>query len=80
MTIGWGYEKRWIEWFIIPIASAFIRDYYLQYTNFLNLSNKESVVVSPVVTVHTLGKNGDIKTVSVLTKYPSSLVLRRNLN
>ena len=64
-----------IEWFVIPIASInFIRDYYLQYTNFLSLSNKESATVSPVITVHTLRKNGGIKTVSVLTRRPSSLV------
>ena len=56
MAIGWAYERRWIEWFLIPIASIFIRDYYLQYTNFLSLSNRESVIVSPVITVHTLGE------------------------
>ena len=56
MAIGWAYERRWIDWFLIPIASIFIGDYYLQYTNFLSLSNKESVIVSPVITVHTLGK------------------------
>ena len=56
MTIGCGYERRWIGWFAISIASIFIRDYYLQYTNFLRLSNKESVIVSPVITVHTLRK------------------------
>ena len=56
MTIGCGYERRWIGWFAIPIASIFIRDYYLQYTNFLRLSDKESVIVSPVITVHTLKK------------------------
>ena len=53
MAIGWGYERRWIEWFVIPIASIFVGDYYLQYTNFLSLSNKESVIVSPVITAHT---------------------------
>ena len=64
-----------IEWFVIPIVSInFIRDYYLQYTHFLSLSNKESATVSPVITVHTLRKNGEIKTVSVLTRRPSSLV------
>ena len=47
MAIGWGYERMWIGWFTIPIGSIFIRDYYLQYTNFLSLSDKESVIVSP---------------------------------
>ena len=74
MAIGWGYERRLIEWFVIPIASIFIGGYYLQYTNFLSLSNKESVIVSPLITVHTLRKNVEIKTVSVLTRRPSSLV------
>ena len=80
MAIGWGYERRWIEWFVIPIASIFVGDYYLQYTNFLSLSNKESVIVSPVIIVHTLGKNGEIKIVSVLARRPSSLVPCSNLN
>ena len=51
-----------MEWFAIPIASTFIRDYYLQYTNFIRLSNKESVIVNPDTTVHTLRKKGEIKT------------------
>ena len=46
----------WIGWFIIAIATIFIKDYYLQYTNFLSLSDKKSVIVSPVITVHTLRK------------------------
>ena len=51
-----------MEWFAIPIASIFIGDYYLQYTKFLSLSNKESVIVNPDTTVHTLTKKGEIKT------------------
>ena len=53
MVIDWGYERRWIKWFAISTVSIFIKDYYLQYTNFLILSDKESVIVSPVITVHT---------------------------
>ena len=49
-------------------------DYYLQYTNFLSLSNKESVVVSPIITVCTFRKKGEIQTVSVVTRPSSSLV------
>ena len=75
MTVGRGYEKRWIGWFPIPMASIFIRDYYLQYTNFLSLSNKESVIVSPIITVHALRNRGEIQTVSVVTRSSSSLVL-----
>ena len=56
MTICWGYERMWIECFTIPIANVFIRDYYLQYTNFLSLIDKESVILSPAITFHTLSK------------------------
>ena len=48
---------------MILIASNFIRDYYLY---FLSLSDKESVTVSPAITVHTFRKKGEIKTVLVL--------------
>ena len=51
-----------MEWFAIAIANIFIRDYYLQYTNFLSLRYKESVTVNPDTTVHTLGKKEEIKT------------------
>ena len=74
MTVGRGHEKRWIGWFPIPMASIFIKDYFLQYTNFLSLSNKESVIVSPIITVHTLRKKGEIQTVSVVTRPSSCLV------
>ena len=36
---------------------------HLQYTNFLSLSNEESVIVSPAIAVHTFKKKGEIKTV-----------------
>ena len=70
------YERRRIRWFAILIASIFIRDYVLQYTNFLSLSDKASMIVSPVspvIPVDTLRKKGEIKTVSVHTRLPSSL-------
>ena len=37
--------------------------------------HKESVIVSPVIIDHSLRRKGEIKTVSVLTRLPSSLVL-----
>ena len=80
IRISWGYERKWVWWFAIPIASIFIKDYYLQYINFLSLSDKESVIVSPVITAHTLRKKEKIKTVSVLTRLPSSLVPCYSLN
>ena len=33
LTIGWGYERRWIGWFAISIANISTRGGYLQYTN-----------------------------------------------
>ena len=54
-------ERKWIGWFTIPIPSIFVRDYYQQYTNFLTLSNKESVIVNPAITAHTLRKKGVVK-------------------
>ena len=73
------YERRWIKWFAIPIVSIFIRDYHLQYTSFLSLSSKESEVLSSVITVHLLRRKVEIKTVSALTRLPSSLVLWHSL-
>ena len=77
MTIGWGYGWRWSGLFFILIASIFIKDYHLQYTNFLSLSNKESVTVIPV---YTLKKKKEIKPVSVLTRLLCSLVSWCSLN
>ena len=37
--------------------------------------HKESLIVSPVIIVHSLRRKEEIKTVSVLTRLPSSLVL-----
>ena len=34
------------------IATIFIRDYYLQYTNFMSLINKDLVIMSPVISVY----------------------------
>ena len=46
----------------------------MQDTSFLILSDKESVIVSPFITVHTLRKKGEVKTVSVLTQLPCAMV------
>ena len=82
MIISLGYGRKWIAWFLILIASIFfIRD-YLQYINFLRLSNKESVIVSPAFSVHTSRKKRErererereIKTVSVLTSLRCSVL------
>ena len=51
-----------------------------QYTKLLRLSDKESVIVSPVIPFHTLRKMQEIKTVSDLTSLTSSLVLWRRIN
>ena len=46
----------------------------LKYINFLILSDKESVIVIPVINAHTLSKKGQIKTVLILKRLPRSLV------
>ena len=69
-----GVWEKVVGWFFILIASIFVRDNYLQYTNFLSLSDKGSVIVIPVIPVYTLRKKIEIKTVSVLTTLPCSLV------
>ena len=74
MTISLVYGRKWIGWFAILITSIFIRDYYMQYTNFLSQSDKKSVIVNPAFLDHASRKKGEIKTVSVLTRLPSSLV------
>ena len=53
---------------------------HMQYTNFLSLSDNESVILSPVIIVHTLSKKREIKTVPVFTRIPSSLVPWCSLN
>ena len=62
------------------MASIFIRDYYLQYTNFLSMSNKVSVIVSSIISVHTLTKKKEIQTVSVVTRLSSSLVFMTQID
>ena len=42
--------------------------------HFLSLSDRESAIVSTVISVHTSEKQEEIKTVSFLTRLPHSLV------
>lgn len=58
MVIERGYGRAWGEWFAILITRILFRDYYLQYTNFVNLTNKEWVILIIVISVHALGKQG----------------------
>ena len=58
MVIGRGHGRAWGECFAILITRIFIRDCYLQYTNFVNLTNKEWVILIIVISVHALGKQG----------------------
>ena len=58
--------EKYTGWFAIPIANTFFRDYYLQYTNCLSLSDKESVIMNPVFSVHISRMKAVIKTESVL--------------
>ena len=69
IIIGGARER--LEWIVfILIANNFVRGYYLQYTNFLSLIVKESVIASVVIPVHVLEKQGGIKAAPVLTKPP----------
>ena len=56
------------------MVRIFIRNCYLNYTNFLSLNHKELVIVSPDFHVHTSRKKEESKAMSVLTRLPSSLV------
>ena len=71
VVIGHGVKgnrlRVWLKW-------NGWRDYYLQYTNFIRLCNKKSVIVSPVIVVYTLRKRREIKRLSFLTRLPCSLV------
>ena len=62
------HEREWIGWFAILILCIFSREYYLQQTNFLSLSNNESVIVSAVIHVHTSDNQKEIKQCQSLQK------------
>ena len=70
ITTGWEYIKTWIGWFAFLITNFFLREFYLQYTNFLSLTDKESVIVSAVIPAHNTEKQEEIKTVSFFTTIP----------
>ena len=80
IAIGWGYMRKCIGWFVIPILNVLLREYYLQYTNFLNLSNKELEIVNAVIPVHTSDNQEEIKSLSVLTRLLCSVVCRCRSN
>ena len=80
MDVDWRYGRMWIGWIFILIASIIIKENYLYYTDFLSLSDKESVILSTFIPVYTLRKKTEIKTVSVLTRLPCSLVPWWRLN
>ena len=69
----WRREVDWIVYHSSIFASIFIRAYYLQYTDFLSLRDKELVIVSAVIPVHSLGRQGETKTVSVLARLSCTL-------
>ena len=73
MLIGRGYGKEWSRWFAIPITSTFLRDYYLQYTNFLSLINKELVIVSVAISCPYFVEQEEIKAAPVLARLHCSV-------
>lgn len=62
MVMGKGHE-RWSGWFTILITNILLKDCYLRCSNFLGLSDEESAIVCAAISVHALGKQGDIKIV-----------------
>lgn len=65
-----GYRRELRGLFAILIVNIFIIG---SHTNFLGLRDKESVNACTVIPVHSSGKQGKIKTTSVLERLPCSL-------
>ena len=63
-----------------PNASIIIRDFHLQCTNFLSLSDKESKIMSTVIPFHNPGKYEEITAMSFLTRLPCTFDSWRSLN
>ena len=61
MTIGWWHGRGWSDWFSILVAHIFVRGSSMQCTNFLSLSDAWSVIMSALIPVYALGKQGKIK-------------------
>ena len=53
---------------------------HLEYTNFLSMGNKESIIVSAIIPVHVLRKQGEIKAAPFFTKPRHWLGHCHNLN
>ena len=66
----WGLSKSTV---CHSVRSIFICGYYLQYTNFLSLSNKELNVVIAFIPVHALGNQGEINTFLIVHSTKSVL-------
>ena len=70
--------NKWREWQRVDWMVCQSDLKYLPQTlllaNFLSLSNKESVIVSDVISFHASGKQGEIKAVPVLVRFPCLLV------
>ena len=80
MVIDRCHRSGWSGLFPILNRNIFLGGFFLQYTNFLRLSEKESAIMRCVTPVHVSEKQGDIKTASILTILPHSLGPRRWLN
>ena len=80
MVMDRQYEGGNSGWFAILITSILLRGCYLQYTNFLSLTDKELVIVRGVIPVHASEKQWEIKTAPSLIWLPGSLDPWRSLN
>lgn len=55
------------------LVTTINQSYMQQYTSFLTHSDEGSGTVSPVISVHSSGKQGEIKILSVIARFPCSL-------
>ena len=63
---GIGYGRGLSRQLDIPFARILIRDYNMQYTNLLILTDKKSVIMSATQSVNGWQKQGKAKTVLVV--------------
>lgn len=72
MVIATEHGRGWSGWFVNLITGMFLREFHMQYTNLLSLSDTESVIVSAVILFCILGKQGEINAGPVVLRLPRS--------
>lgn len=61
------------KYYCVVIGGIVIRCCYLQYANFLSLTNKKSVIVDAIILAYTFIKQGEIKVAPALMRPPQLL-------